>query len=157
MFSYYKSEKKSYLSNAPNSLALAFSSLVTFARDLFDIRPPPQCFLISSKRSLKLVRTTSTKLANAVLSSELTFVSASAATDFKPATCPRRDRPPRTIQYGTPIFRHKLGRCKTTSTGSQSAAIHTNDAFFFSTNVVTAFEPYFFNVHKRLIFDINFN
>ena len=46
------------------SLTFNFSNLVIFAADLFPSVEPPQCFLISSARSLKFVLTVSTSLFN---------------------------------------------------------------------------------------------
>ena len=53
----------------PNSRALARSNFVLRAVERLDIIPPPQCFLISSPRSLKLVLTVSTILVRAERSS----------------------------------------------------------------------------------------
>ena len=55
------------------SLALAFSNLVILAEDLFPRDDPPQCLLISSARSLKLVFTVSTSLFNDPRSPESTY------------------------------------------------------------------------------------
>ena len=52
----------------------------------------------------------SDSLESVFLSSGLTVVRATAAVDFLRTTCPSRDRPPLTTQYGTPIFRHNDGR-----------------------------------------------
>merc|ERR1712020_242413 len=123
-----------------NSLALAFSNLVILAEDLFPRDDPPQCFLISSARSLKLVLTVSTSLFKDPRSAESTSVIAKQVVVFL-----RTTRPMRalffTMQYGTPIFRQRAGRNKTSSIGSTSLAMTTSFAFFFSTSVVTVFTP----------------
>lgn len=123
------------------SFALARSILVTLALDRAERRPPPHCFLISSNRSLKLVRMVSESFESVFLSSGLTVVRATAAVDFLRTTCPSLDLPPLTTQYGTPIFRHRDGRWRTSSIGSTSAAMTTRAAFFFSTRVVIWFRP----------------
>lgn len=55
-----------------SSLALAFSIFAILAADLEPKTPPPQCRLISSKRSLKLVLIASTTFAKAARSPEST-------------------------------------------------------------------------------------
>lgn len=55
-----------------SSLALAFSILAILAADLEPRTPPPQCRLISSKRSLKLVLIASTTFVKAARSPEST-------------------------------------------------------------------------------------
>ena len=70
------------------SLILAFSSLCAAAWDLFPITPPPQCFLISSNLSLKLVLTASQRLVKLFLSSGRTAVKHSAVAVFLCTTLP---------------------------------------------------------------------
>merc|ERR1719411_977503 len=68
------------------SLAFAFSNLVILALDLFPREDPPQCFLISSARSLKLVFTVSTSLFNDPRSPESTSVIAKQVVVFRRTT-----------------------------------------------------------------------
>lgn len=56
-----------------SSLALAFSILAILAADLEPRTPPPQCRLISSKRSLKLILIASTTFVKAARSPESTY------------------------------------------------------------------------------------
>merc|ERR1719250_64206 len=123
------------------SLALAFSTLATLAADLEPREPPPQWHLISSPLSLKLVLTDSTSLFRDERSLLSTWVMARHVVVFLRQTLPNLDLF-LTMQYGTPILRHKAGRNITISMGSTSLAITTSWAFFFSTRVVTSLTPW---------------
>merc|ERR1711930_39971 len=108
-----------------SSLAFAFSTFAILAADLLPRDDPPQCFLISSARSLKLVLTVSTSLFKDPRSAESTSVIAKQVVVFLRTTRPMRALF-LTMQYGTPIFRQRAGRNKTSSIGSTSLAIRTS-------------------------------
>merc|ERR1719454_1383310 len=104
---------------AKHSTFLECSSLAAAACERWDMICPPHDFLISSARSLQLVLTDSTNLPKADLSSALTLVKATQEQFLSPTSLPSLDLP-LTMQYGMPIRRQRVGRKRTTSTGSTS-------------------------------------